>query len=347
MKDLTMTSTPEQQSMNTDDGAGPRGLIVVPCLNEEAHIAAVIDTFAAQARDVGARLVVADGGSSDRTREIVRDRSGGDALLTLIGNEKRLQSAAVNKAVAEFGRKDGYLIRIDAHALYPDDYCRRLVEEAERTGADSVVVAMKTVGRRPFQRATAAAQNSKLGNGGSKHRQTAAACWVDHGHHALMRIGAFTSVGGYDETFSHNEDAELDFRLRQAGYRIWLTDRTMMSYFPRDTVGGLFRQYIAYGRGRARNLLKHRILPKVRQLLPLMIVPVLAGTLLAVFNWMAIVPALLWALICLGYGALVAIQERKAYGALIGVCAMVMHLAWSLGFWTQIFAARRRRGGAA
>ena len=33
-----------------------------------------------------------------------------------------------------------------------------------------------------------------------------------------MRIAAFRGVGGYDESFSHNEDAELDYRLRQAGY---------------------------------------------------------------------------------------------------------------------------------
>ena len=37
--------------------------------------------------------------------------------------------------------------------------------------------------------------------------------WADHGHHALMRISAFRAVGGYDESFSHNEDAELDYRL--------------------------------------------------------------------------------------------------------------------------------------
>ena len=42
-----------------------------------------------------------------------------------------------------------------------------------------------------------------------------------------MRIAAFRAVGGYDESFSHNEDAELDYRLRQAGYRIWMTDKTL------------------------------------------------------------------------------------------------------------------------
>jgi hypothetical protein len=73
-----------------------------------------------------------------------------------------------------------------------------------------------------------------------------------------MGIAAFRAVGGYDESFSHNEDAELDFRLRQAGFRIWMTDKTVMTYYPRASVLPLFRQYLGYGRGRAKNILKHR-----------------------------------------------------------------------------------------
>ena len=96
---------------------------------------------------------------------------------------------------------------------------------------------MATMGFGAFQKATAFAQNSKLGNGGSPHRQGAKGHWTDHGHHALMRISAFRAVGGYDESFSHNEDAELDYRLRAAGYRIWMTDKTFMVYYPRASVG--------------------------------------------------------------------------------------------------------------
>ena len=76
---------------------------------------------------------------------------------------------------------------------------------------------MRTKGTGLFQKATALAQNSRLGNGGSQHREGGAGRWTDHGHHALMRLDAFRAVGGYDETFSHNEDAELDYRLAAGG----------------------------------------------------------------------------------------------------------------------------------
>jgi succinoglycan biosynthesis protein ExoA len=315
---------------------------VIPCLDEADHIATIIDRLAPAAKRLDMNIVVVDGGSRDGTQAIVEGMAAANDRLLLLHNEKKIQSAAVNLAVETFGDQCRSFIRIDAHGDYPAAYCDRLVEEAEATGADAVVVSMKTRGVGVFQKATAAAQNSRLGNGASAHRMVAAGRWTDHGHHALIRVEPFRAVGGYDESFSHNEDAELDYRLNEAGYRIWLTEKTHMVYYPRASVGSLFRQYLGYGRGRARNILKHRAVPKARQMLPLMVAPVVAGTSLALLDWTALLPAGLWAGTCIGYGAWMAIRRRDPYGPLAGVSAMVMHLAWSAGFWLQLLAFRKR-----
>ncbi|TIU79436.1 MAG: glycosyltransferase family 2 protein, partial [Mesorhizobium sp.] len=270
-------------------------LIVIPCLNEAAHIGGLLQRLRPAAARLGARIVVADGGSTDGTQGIVEELAAEDPRVILIANPKRIQSAAINLAVATFGDDADYLIRIDAHGGYPADYCDRLVEEAQATGADSVVVSMLTSGTGAVQKAVAAAQNSRLGTGGSKHRHMSAGEWVDHGHHALMRIAAFRAVGGYDESFSHNEDAELDHRLRLAGYRIWMSGKTQMVYYPRSTLKSLFFQYLGYGRGRARNVLKHRMMPKLRQMIPLLVFPVVLMALLSPIFVLAAVPFLVWA----------------------------------------------------
>lgn len=324
----------------------PSSLIVIPCLNEAAHIGVLLDQLCPAAARLDARIVVADGGSTDSTLAIVGERLKKDPRIILLHNEKRIQSAAINLAVAEFGDGAEYLIRIDAHGGYPDDYCDRLVEEALATGADSVVVSMLTSGSGAVQKAVAAAQNSKLGTGGSKHRHLSAGEWVDHGHHALMRISAFQAVGGYDESFSHNEDAELDYRLREAGHRIWMSGRTQMVYYPRASLSGLYFQYLGYGRGRAKNVLKHRVVPKVRQMVPLLVFPVVLLAAFSFVHWLAVVPLLLWASVCLGYGLWTAISQRNADIALAGVSAMVMHFAWSVGFWLQLLGLGSRRGVA-
>ncbi|MCF3638939.1 glycosyltransferase family 2 protein [Rhizobium sp. TRM95111] len=320
-----------------------RCLIVIPCLNEAKHLEPLVGRLAPSMEALDATLVIADGGSTDGTREIAQRLAVDHERIRFLDNPKRIQSAAVNLAVATFGAGYDYMIRVDAHGSYPDDYGRRLVEEALVTGADSVVVAMQTVGFGTFQKATAFAQNSTLGNGGAKHRKGAESHWADHGHHALMRISAFEAVGGYDESFSANEDAEFDYRLHKAGYRIWMTAKTSMVYYPRASVGPLFRQYFGYGRGRARNFLKHRALPSIRQMIPLMVAPVTFGALLAALTWIAAVPFALWAVACLGYGTWMALGQRNPYGPLAAISAMVMHFAWSAGFWRELLAFRPRR----
>ncbi|RVB01381.1 glycosyltransferase, partial [Mesorhizobium sp. M7A.F.Ca.CA.004.05.1.1] len=48
-------------------------LIVIPCLNEAAHIGALLDQLRPAAARLGARIIVADGGSTDGTLSIVED----------------------------------------------------------------------------------------------------------------------------------------------------------------------------------------------------------------------------------------------------------------------------------
>ncbi|HST82480.1 MAG TPA: glycosyltransferase family 2 protein [Kineosporiaceae bacterium] len=320
----------------------PSLLAVIPCLNEEAHIEGVVRQLLADADAApdgpDLRVVVVDGRSTDATVSIVSALAAADRRVLLLENPDRIQSSAVNRAVAAFGDGGEYFVRIDAHAGYPPGFCGILLDEAIATGADSVVVSMRTAGHGTFQLAAAAAQNSPLGNGGSAHRNAtqdpnASGTWVDHGHHALIRVAAFRAVGGYDETFTHNEDAELDVRLGAAGFKIWMTARTWCDYYPRETPGALLRQYLNYGAGRARNVVKHRTVPKVRQMVPLMVAPALALSLLSRVNKLAALPALAWILACLGYGALLGVRDRRPATALAGPAAMIMHLGWSAGFW--------------
>ncbi|HEV2533301.1 glycosyltransferase family 2 protein [Phenylobacterium sp.] len=313
-----------------------RALIVIPCLNEAPLIAQVIGRILEDEALVDPLVLVADGGSTDGCREIVADIAARDPRVRLMPNPRRLQSAGVNLAARTIGEGRPWLVRIDAHAEYPKNYVSTLIAEARRTGAHSVVVAMDTHGEGPFQRAVAAAQNSRLGTGGAAHRVGAAAGWVDHGHHALFNREAFQQIGGYDESFSHNEDAELDLRLTQEGAKIWLTDRTRLVYHPRKTPGALWKQYVSYGKGRARTVLKHYTPLKMRQALPLGVAPAVLGALAAPLFWPLAIPALVWMLAALAFGVALGAKQKDRAVLLSGPAAMIMHLGWSLGFWMQL-----------
>ena len=329
---------------SSDSGSRPgltkapvdQALIVIPCLNEAAIIANVIAQILNDDGLESPLVVVADGGSTDGSQDIVRRLAASDDRVKLLANPKRLQSAGVNLAAFDAPPGTTWLIRVDAHADYPPNYASTLIAEARRTGATSVVVGMDTQGSAAFQRAVATAQNSRLGAGGSAHRNGGGAAWVEHGHHALFSLAAFQAVGGYDESFSHNEDAELDFRLLSGGGRIWLTDRAQIVYYPRRTPLALSRQYFSYGKGRARTVQKHHTRLKFRQALPLTVAPAVLLAAAAPWAWPLALPALAWAGLSLAYGLVLGVRRRDAFSSASGVAAMIMHLAWSAGFWAQL-----------
>ena len=313
-------------------------LVVIPCLNEEQHIERVVSKLAAEADRVDLKIIVADGGSTDKTCSIVQQLTRLNSRVVLMDNTRRIQAAGINDAVQKYGETARFLIRVDAHANYPDRYCETLMNVHARTQADSVVVSMRTLGSTCFQRAAAAAQNSILGNGGSTHRNETADRWVDHGHHALMTIDAFKAIGGYDETFSHNEDAELDNRMTSNGCQIYLTSEVQVTYYPRGSVAGLFRQYFNIGNGRARNFLKHRKNAKLRHLALAAVAPALCLLVLTPLAITFAVPALAWTLLCIGYGIVLGVRLLDACAVAAGVAAMAMQAGWSFGFFRGLIA---------
>ena len=114
----------------------------------------------------------------------------------LIDNPARLQSAGVNLAAEAVAGDRSWLVRVDAHGDYPDNYASTLIAEALRTGATSVVVSMDTKGEGGFQRAVAIAQNSRLGTGGSAPRPPTHGPWGDHRPHPHVDHRPSAAAGG-------------------------------------------------------------------------------------------------------------------------------------------------------
>jgi succinoglycan biosynthesis protein ExoA len=311
-------------------------LVVIPSLDESRHIEAVTRQMHDAALRYGGTVVIVDGGSTDGARTIAARLADTLENVHLLDNPARRQGAAVNAAVAAFWPGHTHLIRVDAHSHYAHDFLDVLLKDAAETGAASVVVGMVSSGTGVFQRLNAATQNSRIGNGGSKHRRRGAGEFVDHGHHALMDIAAFRALGGYDPDFTHNEDAELDHRLRRAGHRIWLTGRTEITYFPRAGLAPLARQYFNFGRGRAANLLKHRARPRLRQAAVIAVAPMLLCAYLAPLVFVLSLPAIAWGAVTLAGGVALAVKRGSALVVLSGPVALVMHLCWSMGFWMRV-----------
>ncbi len=309
-------------------------LVVIPTLNESRHVESVLRSLNADLPAASStRFVVADGGSTDGTQAIVERLGAEMGNVTLLHNAKRLQSAAVNLAVERFGSSADILVRCDAHADYPVGYVASLVATLERIGADAVVVPMDSLGNTCLQRAVAWVSDSLVGSGGSAHRGGRRSGFVDHGHHAAFRIESYRRAGGYDDTFTPNEDAELDCRQRAHGSKIYLDADIRMAYHPRATLARLWKQYLAYGRARSRTVRRHPGSMRLRQLAVPLHVALTAAALLGslLLPWLLLYPLAYAALLALNAVAL-ALQHRSLCALLAAPAAAIMHFAWGTGF---------------
>jgi succinoglycan biosynthesis protein ExoA len=328
-----------------ETGAATSVLVVVPTLNEAMHIEAVLRQLSLGIPDsYRVRFVVCDGGSHDGTAEIVARLARTDERIVLLHNPKRLQSAGVNQAVRARGAGFDILIRCDGHSRYPSSFIPDLVRSLKRTQADAVVVPMDSIGDTCLRQAVAWVSDTLVGSGGAAHRGGKKSGYVDHGHHAAFKMAAFIGASGYDESFSHNEDAELDCRLTALGARIFLDSSIRIHYIPRGTLRDLWRQYFAYGRGRSRTVRKHPKSVRFRQ----SAVPAhLTYSLLCLvawpwYPWLAVWPALYLTGICWTAVAL-AIRHRSFCGLLAAPAALVMHTAFALGFTERMVLHREGR----
>lgn len=307
--------------------------VIIPTLNEQAHIGGLLKKLLGEADAELAEVIVADGGSTDETRVIVESVARIDSRVRLLDNPRKLQAAGVNLAALRARSDVTILVRIDAHADYPTGYVARLAELLRQTSGQSVVVRLRSIGASCMQKAIAAVSNSRWGTGGAVHRVGGASGWIDHGHHAAFDRSAFLALGGYDESFIANEDAEFDLRLTKAGGRIWFEGDVEVLYYTRATLTSLARQYFRYGEGRARTLRKAGALPRLRQCIaPVLTLGVVVSLIIApIMPWTLAAP-LSYAIAAISIGAVLAFRSGDPCVGLGGLALMVMHLAWGSGF---------------
>jgi glycosyltransferase involved in cell wall biosynthesis len=312
--------------------AQPLVTIAMPAYNEEHYIEACIRSV--QAQDYPRErieVLVADGRSTDRTREILAGLAEIDPRLRVIDNPERLQAAGLNHIIRE--ARGEVIVRMDVHCEYAPSYVRACVESLERTGADNVGGAQRARARTGFQRALCAALTSPLGVGNAKYRSAAEEGFVDTVFLGAFRRQVFERIGLYDPKAITNEDAELNQRLLDAGGTVYLSRDIEVHYYPRDSFRGLARQYFRYGEGRARTLLKHGRFPALRPLLPFAMV-VGGGWLLVTWPVQPLAPIVFGA-----YGALCAVEAVRV-GRQAGVAAVplvmaifpTLHVSHGLGF---------------
>jgi glycosyltransferase involved in cell wall biosynthesis len=298
--------------------------IAIPVRNEERRLAATLRSVTAQTYPHVVEVLVADGMSSDRTREIAVGFPG----VRVLDNPGVRQAAGLNLILDE--AKGDVVVRVDGHCRLEPDYVERCVAALEATGAAMVGGAMEPVGDTATGDAIAVAMTSRIGAGPARFHVGGAPGWVDTVYLGAYRTETAREAGGYAEDVGVNEDAELAFRMAQRG-GVWFDPGIRSTYTPRASLAAVARQFYWYGRSRSATVRRHPGSLSARQLAaPALVIGIVSPARRRVLAAYGVV---------LAAGALGARRRGLGVAARLPAIMAAMHVAWGTGFLTGLVVA--------
>ena len=223
--------------------------VIIPCRNEEKYIASCLDSIVNNDYPKEKiEIFVVDGGSFDNTVKIAEDYIRKFDFIKLLRNKKKTVPYAMNLGISE--AKGDYIVRIDAHAIYPNNYLSKLVYWNKKLNADNVGALWITDVKKRNSKTNSIKKvlSNKFGVGNSHFRTGINEIKeVDTVPFGCFKREVFEKFGLYDIRLDRDQDIELNKRIRRGGGKIFLVPDISSTYYARETYSGIAKNNFQTG----------------------------------------------------------------------------------------------------
>ena len=326
----------------------PTVSLILPIRNEATHIRGCLQSIAQQDfPHEQMEIIIADGLSTDDTKEVVEAFKPSDIPLIWLDNHGKIVPTGLNLAIRQ--ARGEIIIRVDGHTILAPDYVRECVCALQRSKAENVGGRMKPVGKNTFGKAVAMATSSPFGIGGGRFHYSTQEEWVDTVYLGAWPKEVFQKVGLFDEELVRDQDDEFNYRLREAGGKILLSPMINSWYSVRSHPKDLWSQYYQYGLWKVRVFQKHPRQMRWSQFIPPVFVLALLISLLLAFifswGWKVLLTLAGVYLVAAFVATLLAGMQKGWQGAwLLPFSFSILHLSYGSGFLWGLIKFRKRLG---
>ena len=215
--------------------------IILPCRNEEKYIEKCIQSLISnQSDDLQMEIIVVDGMSTDKTVEILENYIQQFSFIKLLHNPDKTVPYAMNMGITH--AQGDFIVRVDAHALFPKNYVSKLVNNLIDLNADNVGAIWKTdvLTKNKKTLAIKEALSNRFGVGNALFRiGIKDITQVDTVPFGCYRKSVFEKFGLYNTRLTRNQDIELNKRIRKGGGKIYLLPNLECTYYARETFSAI------------------------------------------------------------------------------------------------------------
>jgi GT2 family glycosyltransferase len=318
--------------------------VVIPCRNERPYIAecirAIYNCMLPDATEIS--VYVVDGMSDDGTREVVLDLMNSYPSLKLIDNEKQLTPFAFNLGIYAGERVD-FIQIVGARHILSENY---LANCLNRFNLDSTVwcVGGKIVNEylNETGRVISKAMSTAFGMGLGNFRTLEQSGYTDTVTSPMYPYWVFERIGFFDEELIRNQDDDFNFRVTNAGGKIYFDNDISLKYYVRGNYQGLWRQFFQYGYWKVFVNRKHKSVTTLRQLVPPLFVTYLLLVLILPFIstlifFVSAIPLLLYVLMAFAVAAKISVEDKEIKLISLLTIFPILHISYGLGYLKGLF----------
>jgi glycosyltransferase involved in cell wall biosynthesis len=322
-----------------DAEALPFVTVVIPCRNEEKHIAKCLDSILANDyRKDRMEILVLDGMSEDRTREIVAEYSERFPMIRLVDNPQKHIPVAMNIGIkAARGER---ILKMDAHSTYQPEYISRCTHYQDLYGAENTGGVWKMVpgADTATARAIVLGLGHRFGSGNANVKVgVEKPTWSDTAAFGCFKRELFERIGLYDEKLLSSSDLDLNQRIQAAGGGILIVPDVVVNYLADADLRALRRHVFADGVWISYVLKFGKRAWSWRHWVPaVFVLSVVAACALGAVNsgflWLGLGIAGVYAVVSVAVSLQVAIRERDPrYAVLLPIVFAVRHFVHGIG----------------
>ena len=255
--------------------------------------------------------------------------------IKVLFNDKKSTPISLNIGIKNSSNE--IIIILGAHTTIGKDFLKynnQFLNEKDAMASGGTQI---NVGNNLIQKLIGIVMEIPFAMASAKYRWSKKEGYVDTVVYAAYKKEIFEKIGFFEEKITIAEDAEINWRIRQAGFKIFYSPKIKSYYYPRNSIIKFAKQMFRYGILRVNMFKKHIDALNILHLIPSVFVITFIGLLiLSVFSksFLIIFGTLIALYLIISSIAIVlkVSLEDIIFIPLFLFLIFIMHFTWGLGF---------------